>query len=79
MPERGLQPSGVLDPGFDRHTSLPYLWYSGSISEEQFYRMALSHLKKFNELFTLDEKEETALKDPRAEIPLTLNDLQTVG
>ena len=33
------------DPGLDRHTSLPYLWYAGSISEEQFMRTAHVHLE----------------------------------
>ena len=28
----------------ERHTSLPYLWYSGSISEEQFLGTALAQL-----------------------------------
>ena len=71
--------STAIDPGLDRHTSLPYLWYSGSINEEHFMRTALQHLKEFNELFTLDEKEETRLINPRARIPLQLSDLQTLG
>ena len=58
---------------------MPYLWYSGSISEEQFLRTAHQHLTEFNDLFTLDDKEETSLIDPSARIPLSLCDLQTLG
>lgn len=64
-----------IDPGLERHTSLPYLWYSGSISEEQFMRTAHVHLEEFNELFSLDEREETKLKDPRSRILMSLSDL----
>ena len=67
------------DPGLDRHTSLPYLWYAGSISEEQFMRTAHVHLEQFNQLFTLDEREETKLKDAKSRIPLSIADLQTLG
>lgn len=57
-----------LDPGLDKHTSLPYLWYSGTISEDQFMRTAHAHLNEFNELFELNEREETKLKDPKSGI-----------
>ena len=70
MPEQS-----EIDPGLDRHTSLPYLWYSGSISEEQFMRTAFVHLEQFNSMFGLDEREETKLLDPRARIPFSLSDL----
>lgn len=42
-------------------------------------RTSLHHLTEFNELFTLDEKEETKLVNPRARIPFSLSDLQTLG
>ncbi len=42
-------------------------------------RTTLQHLKEFNELFTLDEKEETKLINPKVRIPLQLSDLQTLG
>ena len=42
-------------------------------------RTAHVYLKEFNELFILDEKEETKFKDPKASIAFTLNDLQTLG
>ena len=38
-------------------------------------RTAYVHLEEFNELFTLDEREDTKLKDPRARILLSLSDL----
>ena len=42
-------------------------------------RTAKEHLRQFNELFTLDEREETKLKDPKARIPFSLSDLQMLG
>lgn len=42
-------------------------------------RTAKEHLRKFNELFTLDEREETKLKDPKVSIPFSLSDLQMLG
>ena len=42
-------------------------------------RTAQVHLKQFNELFTLDEREDIKLKDPKQSILLTLSDLQTLG
>ena len=38
-------------------------------------RTALVHLEQFNQLFTLDEREETKLKDAASRIPLSLADL----
>ena len=38
-------------------------------------RTAYVHLEEFNELFTLDERVDTKLKDPRARILLSLSDL----
>ena len=42
-------------------------------------RTALVHLEQFNQLFTLDEREETKLKDPSSRIPMSIADLQTLG
>jgi len=42
-------------------------------------RTAYSHLKDFNELFTLDDKQQTTLKDAKARIPLSLSYLETLG
>ena len=42
-------------------------------------RTALVHLEQFNQLFTLDEREETKLLDASARIPLSIADLQTLG
>lgn len=69
----------MVDPGLERHTSLPYLWYSGSISEEQFMRTAHVYLKDYNEHFYLDEREETRFVDAKKHLSFTLSDLQTLG
>ena len=42
-------------------------------------RTAHAHLSEFNELFELNEREQTKLKDPKAGIPFSLSDLQTLG
>ena len=42
-------------------------------------RTALVQLQEFNELFMLDEREETKLKDPKTRILMSLSDLQTLG
>ena len=42
-------------------------------------RTAHVHLEQFNQLFTLDEREETKLKDAKSRIPLSIADLQTLG
>jgi len=67
------------DPGLERHTTLPYLWYSGSITEEHFMRTAFLHLREFNDHFSLDEKEEIKLANPNARISLSLSYLETLG
>jgi len=42
-------------------------------------RTAQVHLKQFNELFTLDEREDIKLKDPKMRILMTLSDIQTLS
>lgn len=42
-------------------------------------RTAHAHLTQFNELFELNEREETKLKDPKSGIQFSLSDLQTLG
>ena len=49
------------------------------MTEEHFMKTSLMHLREFNEMFTLNEREEIKFKKPNARIPLTLSYLETLG
>ena len=55
------------------------MWYSGVITEESFMRKANQQLRDFNDLFTLNDRQETSLKDPKARITMSMSYLETLG
>ena len=67
------------NPDVERHKTLPYMWYSGVITEESFMRKANQQLRDFNDLFTLNDRQETSLKDPKARITMSMSYLETLG
>ena len=69
----------MLLTDYEKHQTLPYLWYSGAIEEEEFLNIAFTQLEQFNDYFILDETSTTRLRDPSERIVFTLSDLQTLG
>ena len=68
-----------MDMGFERHKTLPYMWYSGTISEQELMKTAYQQLRGFNDLFALNDKQETSLKNPKMHIAFSLVYLEALG
>ena len=64
---------------YEKHQTLPYLWYSGSIEEDEFLNIAFDQLSHFNNYFELDELSNTRFKEQDAKVIFMLSDLQTLG
>lgn len=48
-------PERMIVTDFEVHRTLPYLWYSGALSEEEFLIKALSTLLAYNSNYSFDE------------------------